>query len=73
MFLKGFSSPTSHEAEVSYSRKLGLAEPQVIFLNELRYYRSQIRYYGKSVNREYARKSRTFMEGAYPNLKRSIA
>ena len=37
MFIEGFNSGTSHEAEVSYLRILGFEEYEVRFMNELRY------------------------------------
>lgn len=60
----------SHEAEVSYMRNLGFSEEQVSFMNELRYFRNGIKYYGKRFEKEYADKVLEFLERIYPKLKK---
>ena len=44
----------AHEAEVSYSKKLGLNSMELEKLNNLRYFRNGILYYGKTFDKEYA-------------------
>lgn len=58
MLKKGFnaSGEGAHEAEVPYLRKLSFSEIEIQFINELRYYRNSITYYGKILNAEYAQK-----------------
>jgi len=69
MFMQGYNSSSSHEAEVSFLRVLGFAEADVRFMNELRYYRNGIKYYGTILNKEYAEKVLKFMEKMYTKLK----
>lgn len=66
----GFSSQGlgAHEAEVSYMRLLGFSEEQVRLMNDLRYYRNGILYYGKSFDSEYANKIKDLLEKTYPKL-----
>ena len=56
MFLRGFRASGNgvHEAEVSYTRKLKFTEQETRFLNEIRYWRNQIVYYGKELTKKYA-------------------
>ena len=51
----------SHEVEISYMRNLGFPELDVLFMNELRYFRNGIKYYGKIFDEEYAEKVLGFM------------
>src|SRR3989344_233625 len=37
MFIDGYNSKSSHEAEISYMRKLNFLEAEVIFMDEMRY------------------------------------
>ena len=64
-----FSGSHAHEAEVSYLKKLGFADGDVSFLNELRYFRNSITYYGKLLDREYAQKVLNFLNKVKPKLK----
>ncbi len=73
LFMDGFNSGGSHEAEVSYTRNLGFPESDVRFMNELRYYRNGIKYYGTILDKEYAKKVLEFMEKIYPKLKQMVA
>lgn len=68
LFLQGYNSASSHEAEVSYLRILGFPEADVQFLNEVRYYRNGIKYYGKSLDMEYARLILEYMKKIHPHL-----
>ena len=62
----------SHEAEVSYMRNLGFSEHEVRFMDEVRYHRNGIKYYGKNFDKEYAEKVFAFMEKIYPVLMQKI-
>ncbi|MFC1722965.1 hypothetical protein ACFL0V_02400 [Nanoarchaeota archaeon] len=62
------SGEGAHEAEVSYMRDLGFAEREVRFMNDLRYYRNGILYYGKDFDTEYAEKVVEFLRKAYPKM-----
>ena len=68
MLLSGFNSDSSHEAEISYLRKLNFPEKDVQFMNELKYYRNGIKYYGKILDLEYALKVLKFMNKTYVKL-----
>ncbi|MBU0979240.1 MAG: hypothetical protein KJ709_00405 [Nanoarchaeota archaeon] len=70
MLIKGFvsSGEGAHEAEVSYMRKMEFGERQVRFMNDLRYYRNGILYYGKEFNAEFAKKVLEFLKVIYPKL-----
>ena len=48
------SGEGAHEAEVSFSSKLGSSESEIRFLDQLRYFRNGILYYGKRFDKEYA-------------------
>ena len=62
MLINGYNTDNSHEAEVSYLEKLDFAEADIKFMDELRYYRNGIKYYGKVMDLEYAQKVLKFME-----------
>ncbi len=74
LFLDGYSASGNfaHEAEVSYLKKLNLQEKEISFLNELRYNRNSITYYGKVLNKEYAEKVIEFTKKIYPKLRNII-
>ena len=71
MFEGGYTSSGqgAHEAEVSFTRKLGFNETQIIFLDQLRYFRNGILYYGKRFDAEYAEKVISFTEKIYKKIK----
>ena len=71
MFISGFKSENSHEAEVSYLRNLSFSEEDISFVDELRYNRNGIKYYGRIFEKDYADKVLEFMKSAYYRLKRS--
>lgn len=71
MILEGYKS-YSHEATVSYLKKLGFSSSEVEFMDELRSIRNQTRYYGHLVNVEYAKKVSEFVNKTYPRLKTLI-
>jgi len=60
----------SHEAEISYMRNLDFSENEVTFMNQLRYFRNGIKYYGRKLDKEYAEKVLIFMGRIYTKLKR---
>ena len=64
MLFEGFvsSGHGAHEAEVSYVRKFGFSESDVLFVNRMRYFRNGIMYYGKVFDKEYAVKVLDFVE-----------
>jgi len=64
MFFEGFSASGkgAHEAEISYLRRLEFSEVEIKFINQLRYFRNGILYYGKIFDKEYAEKVIAFMK-----------
>ena len=68
---EGFSSSGkgAHEAEVSFMRKLGFPEKDVRFMNDLRYYRNGILYYGKKFDADYSKKVLDFLNKMFAKLK----
>lgn len=72
MFEGGYTSSGqgAHEAEVSFTRKLGFNEIQIRFLDQLRYFRNGILYYGKRFDKEYAEKVINFTGKIYGKLKK---
>jgi len=71
LFLRGMSCSGNyaHEAEVAYFQELGFPESEVSFLNEIRYYRNSITYYGKILDKEYAEKVYDFLNKILKKLK----
>lgn len=71
LYLEGYSATGqgAHEAEVSYLRLLGFSEKEVHFLDELRFFRNGILYYGNSFDAEYAKKVVDFTKKIFPKLK----
>lgn len=74
MLLDGYSCSGNfaHEAEVSYFKKLGFADKDIFFLNELRVSRNSITYYGRILTQEYAEKCYAFLKKIYPSLRISL-
>ncbi|OGJ17910.1 hypothetical protein A3K73_02795 [Candidatus Pacearchaeota archaeon RBG_13_36_9] len=64
MLLSGFSASGqgAHEAEVAYLGELDFSEQEIEFVNQLRYFRNGILYYGKKFDKEYAKKVFSFLE-----------
>ena len=56
LLLEGYAAAGlgAHEAEISYMSKLGFSDREVDFLNEVRYYRNSVTYYGKILDKDYA-------------------
>ncbi|MDD5417681.1 MAG: hypothetical protein PHW96_02215 [Candidatus Nanoarchaeia archaeon] len=63
----------SHEAEVAYLGMLGFDEKETRFMNELRYYRNGILYYGTILDAEYAFKVIEFIKKIRVKLKKVLA
>lgn len=59
----------AHEAEVSFLRKVNFPESDIQFVNQLRYFRNGIVYYGKNFNKEYCKKVIKFLENIKGRLK----
>jgi len=72
LLLNGYNSSGrfAHEAEVSYLRKLNFLDSEISFLNDLRYFRNSVTYYGKILDKEYAEKVISFMSNMLPALKK---
>lgn len=70
MLLGGYNATGqgAHEAEVSYLRALGFNENEVQFLDQLRYFRNGILYYGTILDEEYANKVIEFTKRIYKKL-----
>lgn len=72
MLLQGYnaSGQGAHESEVSYLRKLNFKEAEVQFLDQIRFFRNGMIYYGTSLDKEYAEKVVKFLKDIYPKLKK---
>lgn len=75
MLKNGFNSSGkgAHEAEVSYMRNMRFSENDIIFADQLRYFRNGIIYYGKIMDAEYAKKVVNFLNNNYTKLKKQTA
>lgn len=62
----------AHEAEVSFMKKIGFSDSETIFMNDLRYFRNGIHYYGKILDKEYAEKVLEFLNKIVPKLKELV-
>ncbi len=71
LLLNGYSSSGSHahEGEISYLKKLEFPESEISFLNGIRYYRNSVTYYGKILDKEYAKKVFDFLKKFIGKLK----
>lgn len=74
LLLTGYSSAGqfAHEAEISYLKKCGFSDNAILFINDLRYFRNSITYYGKVLSVEYAEQVVEFTKRTYPKLKEMI-
>src|SRR3989338_36560 len=72
MLLEGYyaSGTGAHEAEVSYAQNISFSEKELEFLDQLRYFRNGILYYGKRFEKDYAQKVINFLEVIYQKLQR---
>lgn len=72
MLLEGYNAGNSHEAEVSYLKKIGFIEPKIRIMDELRYYRNGTKYYGTILSNDYAKKTLEFFKQIYAKMKSII-
>lgn len=74
LFLTGYCSAGqfAHEAEVSYLKKNGFSDNEVSFINDLRYFRNSVTYYGKLLGVEYGKQVMEFTKKIYPKLNELI-
>ncbi len=70
MLKKGYNAVGNgaHEAEVSYLKLISFSEKEVWFIDQLRYSRNSITYYGKILDKEYAEKVFKFLIKNYLRL-----
>lgn len=71
MLEKGYTSSGlgAHEAEVAFARNIGLSQAEISLLDQLRYFRNGILYYGKQFDKEYAEEIIEFTNTIYKKLK----
>jgi len=74
MYIDGYTTggKGAHEAEVAYMRMLGFDEKDVRLMDELRYFRNGIMYYGSAMDKEYAEKVIAFTKRLVPKLDRIL-
>ena len=75
MLIKGYNASGfgAHEAEVSYLRNLKFNETEVQFLDQIRYFRNGMLYYGTILDKEYAEKVIEFTKRIYFELKKIVS
>jgi len=59
----------AHEAEVAALTNFGIADDDIRFLNQLRYFRNGMLYYGTTIDEQYARQVITFTKRLAQALK----
>ena len=71
MLEQGYTSSgqVAHEAEVAFVKNIGFNGSKIQFLDQLRYFRNGILYYGKRLDKEYAEKVIEFTKKTYHYLK----
>ena len=62
------SGEGAHEAEVLLMLELGFSYKDTEFMDELRYFRNGILYYGKKFDADYGARVMAFLEKVYPRL-----
>lgn len=74
MLLVGLNSSggNAHESEVSYLRVLGFREIEVQFVDQMRFFRNGMLYYGTILDEEYAKKVIDFTKRIYFLLKENL-
>lgn len=74
MLAKGYNSSgfRAHESEVSFTRSLNFNEPDIQFLDQIRYFRNGMLYYGTILDKEYAEKVIEFTKRIYLKLKKIL-
>jgi len=72
MLLEGYNASgiRAHEAEIAYLKILNYDEKDIQFLNQLRYFRNGMLYYGTILDSEYAEKVIDFTKRNYKRLKK---
>jgi len=75
IYLEGFkcSGEGAHEAEISYLFKIGFSNKKVRFMDELRFFRNRIKYYGKRFDENYAKIVIEFLEENYLKIRNLIS
>jgi len=70
LLLTGYCSAGqfAHEAEISYLKKFGFPDNEISFINDLRYFRNSVNYYGKILNIEYAQQVIDFTKKMHTKL-----
>lgn len=70
MLLEGFNASgfKAHEAEVSYFKEMGFKEQDIQFLDQMRFFRNGMLYYGTILDKEYAEKVIEFTKKNYQKL-----
>ncbi|MDO8622926.1 MAG: hypothetical protein Q7R52_01665 [archaeon] len=71
MLLKGYNASGlgAHEAEVSYMENLGFKDAEIQFIDQMRFFRNGMLYYGTILDKEYAEKVIEFTKKIYSKLK----
>ena len=74
MLLEGYNASGfgAHEAEVSYMRVSGFDEKDVQFVDQIRFFRNGMLYYGTMLDRVYAEKVVRFTKKIYPKLREMV-
>ena len=74
MLLRGLNASgfQSHEAEVSYLWNLDFKEFEIQFLDQMRFFRNGMLYYGTILDKEYAEKVIEFTKKNYQRLKKIV-
>ena len=74
LLLTGYCSAGqfAHEAEISYLKKFEFSDNEVSFMNELRYFRNSVTYYGKLLSVEYGKQVVDFTRKIYPKLNKLV-
>ena len=74
LFMDGYavSGFGAHEAEVAYLREIGFIDKEVEFLDQLRYFRNGMLYYGTLLDKEYALQVIAFTKKNYIVLKNLV-
>ncbi|MGD9276851.1 MAG: hypothetical protein PVJ67_06795 [Candidatus Pacearchaeota archaeon] len=74
MLNNGFNASgfKAHEAEVSYWKNLRFRENEIQFLNQMRFFRNGMIYYGTIIDKEYAEKVIEFTKKNFEKLKKIL-
>lgn len=75
LLLNGYNSSGqyAHEAEISFLSKQKFPDNEVSFMNDVRYFRNSVMYYGKILDKEYAEKVVAFTYKFYPKLIKKLS